>query len=88
MTNEQLRALMDERIIARRLTPDEYKEWGIGRDEYIGYRMVDKDSAIEFFVGVKELPESIRALEGNQSEYWKTAYPGLETGIKENVQRR
>ena len=74
LSNEQIRALMDERIIARRLTPDEYNEWGIGRDEYIGYRIMDKVSAIEFFVGVKELPESIRALQENPEEHWKSIY--------------
>jgi hypothetical protein len=68
------KALMDERIIARRLTPDEYNEWGLGRDEYIGFRMVDKETAIEFFVGVKEFPESIKALQENPEEHWKSIY--------------
>jgi hypothetical protein len=74
LSDEQIRALMDERIIARRLTPDEYNEWGLGRDEYIGYRIMDKKSAIEFFVGVKEFPESIRASQENPEEHWKSIY--------------
>ena len=75
MADEQFRALMDERIIARRLTSsDEYFELG-GRVEYVHGRMVFEETGIECFVGVKEFPESIRALKYNPSKYWKTVYP-------------
>jgi hypothetical protein len=53
--------MTDERIIARRVTLDEFCDY-MGALEYIKGRIVT-GSGIELFVGVKEFPESIRALE-------------------------
>ena len=53
--------MMDERIIARRVTLDEFCDY-MGKLEYIEGRIVT-GSGIELFVGVKEFAESIRALE-------------------------
>lgn len=53
--------MTDERIIARRVTLDEFCDY-MGKLEYIKGRIVT-GSGIELFVGVKEFAESIRALE-------------------------
>jgi len=53
--------MMDERIIARRVTLDEFCDY-MGKLEYLRGRIVT-GPGIELFVGVKEFAESIKALE-------------------------
>ena len=53
--------MADEQIIARRITFDQFVNY-MGKLEYIKGRIVT-GPGIELFVGVKEFPESIRALE-------------------------
>jgi len=53
--------MMDERIIARRVTLEEFRDY-MGKLEYLRGRIVT-GSGIELFVGVKEFAESIRTLE-------------------------
>ena len=53
--------MTDERIMARRVTLNEFCDY-MGKLEYIDGRIVT-GPGIELFVGVKELPESIRAFE-------------------------
>lgn len=74
MTDEQFKAQMDERIIARRVRPDELYEYLADKVEYINYRMIVKSTGIELFVGVKEFPESIKALKERPDEYWESVY--------------
>lgn len=62
--------MMDERIVARRITLDEFLDYVAGKLEYINGRILT--GSIELFVGVKEFPESIRALEERKKEYYKT----------------
>jgi hypothetical protein len=56
-----LRPKTDEVVIARRVTLEEFCDY-IGGLDYINGRILTK-SGIELFVGVKEFPESIRALQ-------------------------
>jgi hypothetical protein len=58
--------MMEERIVARRVTFEEFCEY-IGGLDYINGRIV-VGSGIELFVGVKEFEESIRALEEEKSK--------------------
>ena len=52
---------MDEQIIARRITLNEYLDHCAGKTEYLnGKIMVDRT---ELFVGVKEFAESIKVIE-------------------------
>ena len=51
--------MTDERIIARRVTMDEFLDYWAGKLEYIKGRIVT-GSGIEFFVGVNEFAESMR----------------------------
>jgi hypothetical protein len=53
--------MMDERIIARRVTLNEFCDY-IGGLDYLKGRIVT-GLGIELFVGVKEFAESIRVLE-------------------------
>lgn len=53
--------MTDERIVARRVTLDEFLDYLAGKLEYINGRIVN-GLGIELFVGVKEFPESISAL--------------------------
>jgi hypothetical protein len=62
-----------ERIIARRVTLDEFCNY-MGKLEYIKGRIVT-GPGIELFVGVKEFPESIRALEEEKKRM-------LEDGVR------
>ena len=65
MTDEQTlgeyRRMTEERIIARRVTLDEFCNY-MGKLEYIKGRIVT-GPGVELFVGVREFPESIRVLE-------------------------
>jgi hypothetical protein len=54
--------MIDERIVARRVTLDEFSDYLAGKLEYINGRIVN-GLGIELFVGEKEVSESIRALE-------------------------
>jgi hypothetical protein len=54
-------AMADERIMARRVTLDEFCSY-MGKLEYIQGGILT-GPGIELFMGVKEFPESIRALE-------------------------
>jgi len=54
--------MTDERIVARRVTLDEFSDYLAGKLEYINGRIVN-GLGVELFVGEKEFPESIRALE-------------------------
>jgi hypothetical protein len=53
--------MINERIIARRVTLDEFCDY-MGKLEYLRGRIVT-GPGIELFVGVKEFAESIKALE-------------------------
>jgi hypothetical protein len=53
--------MTDERIIARRVSLNEFCDY-MGKLEYIHKRIMT-GSGIELFVGVKEFPESIGVLE-------------------------
>jgi hypothetical protein len=53
--------MADEQILARRITLDEFVNY-MGKLEYIEGRIVT-GPGIELFVGVKEFPESISAME-------------------------
>jgi hypothetical protein len=77
MTDKQKKAMMDERIIARRLTDDEFWDFAASAklERYNG-RVVLKSSGIELFVGVKEFPESVKALEERPEEHWNSVYGG------------
>jgi hypothetical protein len=61
--------MTDEQIIARRITLDEFINY-MGKLEYIKGRIVT-GSGIELFVGVKEFPESIRALDEERERILK-----------------
>jgi hypothetical protein len=68
--------MTDERIMARRVTLDEFCDY-MDKLEYIEGRIVT-GPGIELFVGVKEFPESIRAFEeerqkGNWEERFEPA---------------
>lgn len=60
-TLDEYQRMTEERIIARRITLDEFLKCA-GKLEYIKGRILT-GSGVELFVGVKEFPESIRALE-------------------------
>ena len=60
-TLDDYQRMLDERVIARRVTLNEFSDY-IGGFDYIYGRIVT-DSGIELFVGVKEFSESIRAIE-------------------------
>lgn len=53
--------MADEQIIARRVRLDEFLDYVAGKLEYMNGRIVN-GLGVELFVGVKEFPESIRAL--------------------------
>jgi hypothetical protein len=61
--------MTDERIIARRITLDEFINY-MGKLEYIKGRIVT-GSGIELFVSVKEFPESIKALKEERKRMLK-----------------
>ncbi len=69
-TLEEYQRIMDERIISRRVTLDEFSDY-IGGLDYIYGRILTK-SGIELFVGVKEFPESISVLEERERDYFKS----------------
>jgi hypothetical protein len=76
MTTKQIIARrLEEQIIARRLTDDEFWEYAASAkiERYNG-RMVLKSSGIELFVGVKEFPESVKALKERPEEHWNSVY--------------
>ena len=54
-------AMADDRILARRVTLDEFCDY-MGKLEYIQGRILT-GPGIELFVGMEEFPESISALE-------------------------
>ncbi|MDR3752194.1 MAG: hypothetical protein P4K94_12005 [Terracidiphilus sp.] len=58
LTLDEYQRMMEERIIARRVTLDEFSDY-IGGLDYIYGRILTK-SGIELFVGVKEFAETIR----------------------------
>jgi hypothetical protein len=61
--------MTDERIVARRVTLDEFCDY-MGGLEHINGRIVT-GSRIELFVGVKEFPESIKGVcRGQMSDNW------------------
>ena len=60
-TLDEYQRMMGERIIARRVTLDEFSDY-IGGLDYLRGRILTR-SGIELFVGVKEFTESIRGLE-------------------------
>jgi hypothetical protein len=66
MMDEQYQRMLDERIIARRVTLDEFCDYTTGKLEYIKGRIV-AGSGVELFVGVKEFAESLRVLEDRES---------------------
>lgn len=68
-TLDEYQRMTDERIIARRVTLDEFCDY-MGGLEYIKGKIVT-GSGIELFVSVKEFPESIRALEERERGYSK-----------------
>jgi hypothetical protein len=58
--------MTNERIVARRVTLDEFCDY-IGGLDYINGRIMTA-SGIELFVGVKEFAESIRVLDEEKAQ--------------------
>ena len=71
-TLDEYQRMTEERIIARRITLDEFLNYVAGKLEYIKGRILT-GSGVELFVGVKEFTESIGALEEEKRESSKTA---------------
>lgn len=63
----------DERILARRITLDEFRS-SMGKLEYFNGRIVT-GPGIELFVGIKEFAESLRALEEERRRALKDGRP-------------
>ncbi len=61
-TLDEYQRMTEERIIARRITLDEFLNFVAGKLDYIKGRILT-GSGVELFVGVKEFTESIGALE-------------------------
>ena len=61
-TLDEYQRMTEERIIARRITLDEFLNFVAGKLDYIKGGILT-GSGVELFVGVKELTESIGALE-------------------------
>ncbi|HEV2247088.1 MAG TPA: hypothetical protein VGW37_10600 [Terriglobia bacterium] len=72
-TLDQYQRMTEERIIARRIMLDEFLNC-VGKLEYIKGRILT-GSGIELFVGVKEFPESIRALEEEKKRMLEDGAP-------------
>jgi hypothetical protein len=61
LTPDEYQRMLDERIIAKRITLDQYSEHCAGKTEYLNGRIMV--GGTELFVGVKEFAESIRVLD-------------------------
>jgi hypothetical protein len=72
--------MTDERIMARRVTLDEFCDY-MGKLEYIQGRIVT-GPGIELFVGVKEFPESISAFEEERKRgNWKERFEQADRNV-------